>query len=159
MTLLREALRSNPEAGLAVGSSIHRASRADKLKIPRSYSDDRIENARKYLSNELRSITIGSALIVADEAAAIRFPETIGLDEDTCYWAAVLTWVSVTAIEQPVFLYNLDETRMAQRFISNPRKVFLDIALELDRLTAFGIDKHALQKRKAFIALRMEHAI
>ena len=75
LTLLREALRSNPEAGLAVGSSIHRASRADKLKIPRSYSDDRIENARKYLSNELRSIAIGSALIAAAEAAAIRFPK------------------------------------------------------------------------------------
>src|SRR5687767_14062546 len=83
VTLLRDALRANPQAGLAVGASIHRASEADKLKIPSDYGSDRQENARKYLANELRSITVGSALVAASEAAAIRFPESIGLDEDT----------------------------------------------------------------------------
>ena len=85
----------------------------------------------------------------------MRFPESIGLDEDTLYWAAVLTRVSVATIRAPVLHYNLDEARMVQRFVSNPRKVFLDIALELNRLAAFGIEKGTLQKRKAFIALRI----
>ena len=102
VTLLRDALRANPQAGLAVGASIHRASEADKLKIPSDYGSDRQENARKYLANDLRSITVGSALVAASEAAAIRFPESIGLDEDTLYWAAILTRVSVTTIDRPV---------------------------------------------------------
>ena len=45
-----------------------------------------------------------------------------------------------------MLLYNLDEARMVQRFVSNPRKVFLDIALELNKLAAFGMEKrHAAQ--------------
>src|SRR5690606_24202363 len=155
LALLRDALVANPTAGLAVGSSIHRASRGDKLKLPGGYGADRRENARRYLANELRSITIGSALIDAGATAGVRFPETIGLDEDTLYWAAVLTRVSVVTIRPPVLHYNLDEARMVQRFVSNPRKVFLDIALELNRLAAFGMDKGMLQRRKAFIALRI----
>jgi len=155
LTLLYDALVTNPTAGLAIGPSIHRASRGDKLKVPGGYSDDRQENARKYLANELRSITIGSALVDAEATAGLRFPESIGLDEDTLYWAAVLTRVSVATIRAPVLHYNLDEARMVQRFVSNPRKVFLDIALELNRLAAFGIEKGTLQKRKAFIALRI----
>jgi O-antigen biosynthesis protein len=155
VTLLYDALRANPQAGLAVGASIHRSSEVDKLKVPSGYGDDRLENARKYLANDLRSITVGSALVAASKAAAIRFPETIGLDEDTLYWAAMLTRVSVTTIEQPVLFYNLDEARMAQRFISSPRKVFLDIALELNKLAAFGLDKRTLRKRKVFIAQRI----
>lgn len=153
--LLHEALRENPKAGLAVGASIHRLSRADKVKLPGNYGPDARENTRKYLANQLRSITVGSALVTADATAGIRFPERIGLDEDTLYWAAILTRASVATIEQPVLVYNLDEARMAQRFISNPRKVFLDIALELNRLAAFGIEKETLQTRKAFIAQRM----
>lgn len=153
--ILLDALRANPWAGLAVGASVHRASRADKLKLPGSYGGDRQENSRRYLANEVRSITIGSALVAAGATADIRFPERIGLDEDTLYWAAVLTRVLVAAVEQPVLFYNLDETRMARRFISNPRKVFLDIALELNGLAAFGIDRSTLQERKAFIAQRI----
>ena len=75
VTLLHDALGPIRKAGLAVGASIHRASEADKLKVPSGYGSDRQENARKYLANELRSITIGSALVAASEAAAIRFPE------------------------------------------------------------------------------------
>ena len=46
LTLLYDALVTNPTAGLAIGPSIHRASRGDKLKVPGGYSDDRQENAR-----------------------------------------------------------------------------------------------------------------
>lgn len=37
LTLLHEALRRDPKAGLAVGSSIHRGSRGDKLKVPHRF--------------------------------------------------------------------------------------------------------------------------
>lgn len=155
IAILQEALRNHPEAGLAVGASVHRASRADKLKLPGTYGGDRGENARRYLANELRSITVGSALVVADATAGVRFPERVGLDEDTLYWAAVLTKVLVATVDQPVLYYNLDEARMAWRFTRNPRRVFLDIALEVNELAALGIDKSTLQRRKAFIAQRI----
>lgn len=152
---LHDALLANPRASLAVGASIHHARDGEKLKIPGRYGEDRHENARKYLGNELRSITVGSALVAAREATAFRFPERIQLDEDTCYWAALLTRAGVVAIATPVMRYNLDEVRMAQRFVSRPRRVFLDIAIEIGGLAAHGIDKKTLQMRKAFIALRI----
>lgn len=155
IALLHNALRAKPEAGLAVGASVHRLSRAAKVKLPGSYGADSRDNARRYLANELRSITVGSALVTAQAASGIRFPEKVGLDEDTLYWAAVLTRASVATIEQPVLVYNLDEARMAQRFVTNPRKVFLDIALQVNALAALGIDKNTLQGRKAFIAQRI----
>ncbi|MCX7303476.1 MAG: glycosyltransferase family A protein [Hyphomicrobiales bacterium] len=155
VALLRDALRAHPEAGLAVGASIHRASHSQKFKVPGAYGADRTANARAYLLNELRSITVGSALVSAKATVGVRFPERIGLDEDTLYWAAILTRARVATIEQPVLVYNLDQERMAERFVANPRKVFLDIALELEALQAFGIDKATLRKRKVFIAQRI----
>jgi O-antigen biosynthesis protein len=156
LSLLHEALRRSPAAGLAIGASIRRAEgRVDKTKLPYGYTPDRSENARKYLANEMWPIAMGSALIVAEQAAGLRFPETIGLDEDTCYWAALLTRVSVVMIDAPVLLYNLDEARMAERFTRAPRKLLLGISLELDRLKAFGIGRDILQWRKAWLASRI----
>lgn len=155
LSLLQNTLDANPRAGLAVGASIHRAGKADKLKVPGNFGNDRNDNVRRYLANELRSITVGSALVTADATAGVRFPESIHLDEDTLYWATILMRASVAVIEQPVLIYNLDETRMAQRFIADPRRVFLDVALELNKLASAGIGKDALQRRKAFIAQRI----
>lgn len=155
VTLLSRALDADPAAGLAVGASIHRGQNTHKLKLPHSYGGNSAENARRYLSNELRSITVGSALVTAKAAAGVRFPESIDLDEDTIYWAAILSRCSVTTIAQPVLAYNLDETRMSRRFVCNPRSVFHGIALELDKLRAFGVAEGVLQKRKTFIAMRI----
>lgn len=155
VTLLSKALDADPAAGLAVGASIHRGQNAHKLKLPHSYGENSAENARRYLSNELRSITVGSALVTAKAAAGVRFPESIDLDEDTIYWAAILSRCSVTTIAQPVLAYNLDETRMSRRFVCNPHSVFQGIALELDKLRAFGVAEGVLQKRKTFIAMRI----
>ncbi|MEW9834370.1 glycosyltransferase [Mesorhizobium marinum] len=152
---LLNTLRANPGAGLAVGASIHRASGGDKLKLPGRYVADRAANVRRYLANDLRSITVGSALVTATATAGVRFPESIGLDEDTLYWAKVLSRTGVASIEMPVLVYNIDETRMAERFVSEPRRVFLDVSLELNRLAEFGIGKEALQHRKAFVAQRI----
>lgn len=155
LKMLRDALRRRPDAGLAVGASVHKGRHADKLKIPGTFSADLIGNARRYLANDLRSITVGSGLVSASRAGAVRFPESIGLDEDTCYWAAVLTKVAVATIDDPVLVYNLDDMRMSERFVASPRKVLLGISLELNRLEAMGVDKATLQKRKAWIALRI----
>jgi len=155
VTLLSSALDADPAAGLAVGASIHRGQNAHKLKVPHSYGGNSAANAQRYLSNEIRSITVGSALVTAKAAAGVRFPESIDLDEDTIYWAAILSRCSVTTIVQPVLAYNLDEARMSRRFVCNPHSVFQGIALELDKLRAFGVADGVLQKRKTFIAMRI----
>jgi len=143
-------------AGLAVGASIRRTKgRPDKVKTPHGYSPDRCLNTSRYLRNELWPIAMGSALVARGAAAGIRFPETIGLDEDTCYWAAVLTRADVVTIDMPVLLYHHDEERMTRRFITAPRKTFLAIARELNGLAAAGIEREALKWRKAWIAQRI----
>lgn len=154
LTLLHEALQRNPQAELAIGSSIHRG-QATKLKRPGRYGGDRMANARRYLANRLRSITMGSALLAASATANVRFPTGARVDEDTCYWAAVLTRARPVTIDAPVLIYNIDEARMAERFLTEPRKVLLGISQAIDRLADHGIDRETLQRRKAWIALRI----
>ncbi|RUU61106.1 glycosyltransferase [Mesorhizobium sp. M2C.T.Ca.TU.002.02.1.1] len=156
LSLLGSALAGQPGAGLAVGASIRRAKgRPDKLKTPHGYGPDKRQNTRRYLRNELWPIAMGSALVAGWATAGIRFPETIGLDEDTCYWAALLARAEIVAIDTPVLLYHHDEERMARRFITAPRKTFLTIARELNGLAAAGVERDALQWRKAWIAQRI----
>jgi O-antigen biosynthesis protein len=156
LRLLHDALVRDPAAGIAIGASVRRsAGRSDKRKIPSGFGVDPRNNAVKLLRNETSLISMGSALIVAEQVADVRFPETINLDEDTCYWAAVLTRMPVTTIADEVLLYNHDEERMTQRFVSFPRKYLVDVSMELNRLEAYGIDKAALQWRKAWIAQRI----
>ncbi|WP_244277709.1 glycosyltransferase [Mesorhizobium erdmanii] len=156
LRLLRDALLRNPEAGLSVGASIRRTEgREDKLKVPHGYTSDRAMNVRRYLFNDLWPIAMGSALVVASATAAIRFPEAIGFDEDTCYWAALLTRAHVAMIPATVFVYHYGEQRMARRFVRKPRASFLSIALELNKLGGFGIPRELLQWRKAWIAQRI----
>ncbi|AZO60065.1 MAG: glycosyltransferase [Mesorhizobium sp.] len=156
LSRLSAALAGRPCAGLAVGASIRRTkSRPDKLKAPQGYGADRRENVRRYLRNEVWPIAMGSALVADWATANLRFPETIGLDEDTCYWTAVLARADVVTVETPVLLYHHDEERMARRFITAPRRTFLAIALELNGLAAAGVEREAVQWRKAWIAQRI----
>ncbi|RUU30109.1 glycosyltransferase [Mesorhizobium sp. M6A.T.Ce.TU.016.01.1.1] len=160
LSLLYDALLRNPEAGLSIGASIRRTNgRPDKLKTPHGYTSDRAQNTRRYLLNELWPIAMGSALVATSATATIRFPEAIGLDEDTCYWVALLARFDVAIVSAPVLLYHHDETRMAQRFILAPRRTFLAIALELDRLAGSGVEREALQWRKSWIAQRISRQL
>jgi glycosyltransferase involved in cell wall biosynthesis len=156
LSLLRAALEGQSGTGLAIGASIRRTkNRPDKLKTPHGYGPDRRQNTRRYLRNELWPIAMGSALVAGWAIAGIRFPEAIGLDEDTCYWASLLARADIVAIDTPVLLYHHDEERMARRFITAPRKTFLAIARELDGLAAAGVEREPLQWRKAWIAQRI----
>jgi glycosyltransferase involved in cell wall biosynthesis len=160
LSLLHDALLHNPEAGLSIGASIRRTNgRPDKLKTPHGYTSDRAQNTRRYLLNELWPIAMGSALVATSATAATRFPEAIGLDEDTCYWVALLARFEVAVVSAPVLLYHHDEPRMAQRFIVAPRSTFLAIALELDRLTDVGVEREAVQWRKSWIAQRISRQL
>jgi hypothetical protein len=102
---------------------------------------------------------MGSALCRRDLALSARFPENLRLDEDSCYWAAILLRADVVAIQEPVLLYNLDEAKMMSRFVETPRREMTRVALALNGLGRMGIDRNALQWRKAWIATRMARAL
>jgi glycosyltransferase involved in cell wall biosynthesis len=160
LTLLQDALKRNPDAGLSIGACIRRTrGRPDKLKVPHGYTDDRALNARRYLLNDVWPIAMGSALVATSATATVRFPQTTGLDEDTCYWAALLARSNVATVSTPVLLYHHDEARMAKRFVQAPRRTFLAIALELDTLAACGVARDVLQWRKSWIAQRISRQL
>ena len=147
---LAALLLDHPAAGLAVGACIRQTpQRADKIKIPHGYTADRQRNVIRYLANELWPIAMGSALLVKAQAAAVRFPETIGSDEDTCFWAAVLTQVDVVTTTDPVLYYQLDEARMARRYATAPRATLLGLARAFRQLARYGVPAAALRQRTA----------
>lgn len=156
LSILTRKLLENPAAGLSIGACIRQtANRRDKIKIPHGYTDDCGQNVIRYLANELWPIAMGSALLVASAAAGIRFPETIGLDEDTGYWTALLTRVRVVTTAEPVLIYKLDESRMARRFATLPRTTLLNISRAFRALAGYGVPKAAVKQRIAWIALRI----
>ena len=156
LSILAAQLMENPAAGLAIGACIRQtAKRPDKINIPRDYADDCNQNAIRYLANELWSIAMGSAMLVTSKAAGIRFPETIGLDEDTCFWTALLTRVRVVTSAEPVLIYKLDEARMSRRFTTSSRKTLLGISRAFRTLAAHGVPAIALKRRIAWVALRI----
>jgi glycosyltransferase involved in cell wall biosynthesis len=156
LSILAAKLIENPAAGLAIGAWIGQtAKRQDKINIPHGYADDCNQNAIRYLANELWSIAMGSAMLVTSKTVGIRFPETIGLDEDTCYWTALLTRVRVVTSAEPVLIYKFDEARMSRRFTTSPRKTLLGISHAFRTLAAHGVPEIALKQRIAWVALRI----
>ncbi len=153
---LARLLLSGRAADIAIGTAIRRAAgRADKPKIPNGYTNDPAENAQNYFRNELWPIAMGSALVCREAACAARFPETVGIDEDTCYWTAILMRASVATVQEPVLHYNLDENRISQRLVDSPRRQFINIAAAFDRLGETGLEQSAIRWRKSWVAMRM----
>ena len=156
LAILATKLIENPAAGLAIGACIRQtAKRRDKIKIPHGYTDDCAQNVIRYLANELWPIAMGSAMLVTSSAIGIRFPETISLNEDTCYWTALLARVRVVTTAEPVLIYKLDEARMSRRFTSSPRITLLGISRAFRTLAAHGVPETALKQRIAWVALRI----
>lgn len=156
LEVLGAALDRDSAADIAIGASIRRtANRPDKLKAPRGYTGNMLENAERYFRNELWAIAIGSALIRAEAIGGIRFPENIRLDEDTCFWTALLCSHAVTTVDMPVLLYNLDEERMAARYTAQSCTEFLRLAVAYTNLSKYGLRRDVIQWRKAWLAMRM----
>lgn len=156
LALIHGALARDPGAGIAIGGAVRKtAGQPDKTRFPDGYGPVPSDNARRYLRNGMPPIAVGSALFAAAGVRDIRFPTSIGLDEDTCYWAALLSRLRVVVLREPVLVYHLDEERMTRRFIAAPRPVLLGISLEFNKLAACGVGREVLQWRKAWVALRI----
>ncbi len=160
LTLLLQQLRADENADIAVAGYIRRRSGCqDKVRLPKGYRGDPSANARNYLLNRLRSIAMGSALVKRNLALFNRFPESLVYDEDTLYWAGVLTRAKVSTLMAPVLVYNVDDARMERRFTSSPRRQFLELSKELRKLASMGIEVGTLRWRTGWIALRTARAL
>lgn len=159
ITTLVDCLHDNPKAGIAIGGYIRRAiGRKDKARVPGQYGLDRMANAANYLLNKLPSIAIGSALIDRTVVDGIRFPENIAFEEDTLFWAALLTRAQIAAVRSLVMIYNVADERYFERSTLAARSNFLNFALNLRILENYGIEKSVLKWRKAWTARRIARA-
>lgn len=156
---LVECIRTDPSADVAIGGYIRRSiGRKDKARLPRGYARDRMMNVHNYLSNRLRSIAMGSALVRREVLNGIQFPDGLRFDEDTFFWASVLTRSDVAAIRRPVMIYNVGDERFVDRFTVAAPREFLKLAIEAKKLRALGIDAAVIQWRKGWIARRIARA-
>ena len=150
---LVQCLESSDRIDLAVGGHVVRIDGSpDKERLPIGFSSGHRVNVRDYLTNRRGPIPMGSALLTRRTAAMAKFAETVIYDEDTLYWAMVLSRADVQIVPRAVFVYNRDESRLAQRLLSSPRRQFLRISRALDLFAAIGIDESALRWRKGWIA-------
>lgn len=153
---LVDALANQPDCGIAIGANIRRtAGRIDKTKSPAGFTSDLVKNAESYLRNRILPIAMGSALVRRSAVGPARFPEKAGLDEDTIFWAAVLTHAMPATVPYAVLVYHHDESRMKQRFLTDAGSALRHISEALDRLAGFGVGIHALEWRKAWISRRI----
>lgn len=153
---LHRALLSNPGAGLAIGAHVRRTEgRPDKLKVPAGYGTDRSHLVRDYLLGKMWPIAVGSALFRRDAADGIAFPKNAVLDEDTCFWAELMSKTGVVTVDVTVLVYRLNEARTGRRYSAAPRSTFVGVARALGHLGRTIGDRDAVQWRKAWVALRI----
>jgi glycosyltransferase involved in cell wall biosynthesis len=156
---LHEAARSDDQPDLVLGAYVRReAGRGDKLRIPHGYRLDPALNARDYITGKLRSIAMGSALVRRSVAVRATFPKGVVYDEDTIFWAAVLSSAKVTTLGDPIVVYNVDAAKMERRLVSAPHEAFQQLKQGLDGLLASGIETEVLKRRQATIAVRIARA-
>jgi O-antigen biosynthesis protein len=91
-------------------------------------------------------------------AVRAAFPKDVVYDEDTIFWAAVLSFAKVATLADPILTYNVDAAKMVHRLVSAPLEAFQRFAGGMDGLAAYGIEAKALNWRKAFIAQRIARA-
>jgi len=79
----------------------------------------------------------------------------LAYDEDTLFWARLMSKASLAMIEQPVMVYEVSPVRSDDRFTMNPVRRFLDWRRELRTLTDCNIPMSALKTREGLVALKI----
>lgn len=157
---LTDNLRSANDVDVAIGGYIRRTTESgDKRRLPHAYGRDRMKNADDYLRNRHRSIAMGSALVRRKLLSEIRFPETADFDEDTVFWASILSQALVSKVDRVVMIYNVDGDRMERRLTAAPFLSFSRISRELTSLGRSGFAADTLDWRKGWLARRIARAL
>lgn len=160
---LKDGLRSLLAKGLGgeaidivVGSYVRRGEGDDRLvNAPAGYGSGRLENASNYLIDKCQTINIGGALIRRRAIGTVRFPETVSYEEDTLFWAKLLTQATIGKVDTPVLIYHASRTRADDRLAVTSAKRFFAWRKALRELGAVGIDANVLRRREALLAIKI----
>ncbi|OBQ73641.1 glycosyltransferase family 2 protein [Mesorhizobium erdmanii] len=153
--LLRQA-ESQPEAGMIVGAYRRRVNGQDRqIKVPNGYQTGCLANASAYVKGDIRSVAVGSVLASRHLIGETRFPVGLAYDEDTLFWARLMSKASLGMIPQPVMIYEVSVERSDNRFTINPVRRFLEWRKELRKLVDSDIPVSALKTREGLVALKI----
>lgn len=153
---LRDRLAAAPDAGIAVGGYIRRvAGRPDKLCPAGRFAAAPAANVRRYLTDEVRSIAMGSGLVRRSAIGPARFAEDLVYEEDTVFWIMALAAARVVTHDSPVLIYNVSIARSDERFAAAPARAYLQASRSFRHLVAHGaLDRDTARLRKSLIALK-----
>lgn len=143
-------------ADLVVGGSLRRVDGEDrKVKFSSGLGRDAISNAVMYLKGQVSSIAVGGALFSRRVMGGDRFPTGLAYDEDTLFWARLISRASMAFVDRPVMIYQVCTQRSDNRFLAKPARHFLAWRRELRRLSDCGIPSAALKAREGIVALKI----
>lgn len=156
LTALHDRLVGDPSIGLAVGAYVRRVEgRPDKACPVGWFSANKIENVRRYVTDEVRSIAMGSGLVRRSAIGRASFAENLAFEEDTCFWITALAHGRVATVATPVMVYNVSISRSDDRFATSPRRNFVEVSRSFRRLVAAGdIERDYARLRRTLIALK-----
>ena len=153
--LLRQA-DAQPNVDMIVGAYRRRVNGQDRqIKVPNGYQAACLANASAYVKGDIRSVAVGSVLASRQLIGDTRFPVGLAYDEDTLFWARLMSKASLAMIPQPVMVYEVSPARSDDRFAINPVRRFLEWRRELRTLTDCGIPVSALKTREGLVALKI----
>ena len=153
--LLRQA-ENQPKADMIVGAYRRRVNGQNRqIKVPNGYQAACHANASAYVKGDIRSVAVGSVLASRRLIGETRFPVGLAYDEDTLFWARLMSKASLAMIPDPVMVYEVSAARSDDRFAMNPVRRFLDWRRELRTLTDCNIPISALKTREGLVALKI----
>ncbi|RRI07937.1 glycosyltransferase family 2 protein [Mesorhizobium tamadayense] len=148
--------RTMPGADMVVGAYRRRNDGRDRqFKMPAGYTNAGLANASAYLEGRIRSIAVGSALVSRRAVGDTCFPTGLAYDEDTLFWARVMSKASMAVVTQPIMIYFVSSERSDDRFAIKPARRFLEWRLALRELADCGIAKSSLKAREGLVALKI----
>ncbi|RWD61732.1 MAG: glycosyltransferase family 2 protein [Mesorhizobium sp.] len=154
-TLLSKT-RARPGVDMVVGAYRRRTDGQDRqFKTPAGYMAAGLANASAYLEGRIRSIAVGSALVSRHAVGDTRFPTGLAYDEDTLFWARVMSKASLEIVTRPIMIYLVSSERSDDRFVTKPARRFLEWRLALRELADCGIPKLSLKAREGIVALKI----
>ncbi|RAZ78368.1 glycosyltransferase family 2 protein [Mesorhizobium atlanticum] len=145
-----------PAPDMVVGAYRRRTDGVDRqFKMPSGYTTAGLANASAYLEGRIRSIAVGSALVARRAIGQTRFPTGLPYDEDTLFWARVMSKASLAVTSRPIMVYLVSSERSDDRFMVKPASRFLQWRLALRELGDCGIPKSSLKARQGLVALKI----
>jgi len=147
---------NQPVPGMVVGAYRRRTDGKDRqFKVPGGYTAATLANACAYLEGRIRSVAVGSALVARQAIGDIRFPTGLAYDEDTLFWARVMSRASLATANRPIMTYFVSSERSDDRFMLKPVARFLQWRSALRQLVEYGIPKASLKTREGLVALKI----